>query len=185
MLLAMTPAQATTLMMEVDAASARTRALVAGLDEAALTKRPPSGGWSVAEALQHLILTADAMIPLAEKALAELESVSRKSTRKAGLGFVGWLLYASLEPPARVKIRTTKPFEPIAVDDPPTLAQRLGERDAKVRALIERASGLDTTSVKVTSPFNEKAKYNLYAAFRILLAHERRHLWQAERAKTP
>jgi hypothetical protein len=32
------------------------------------------------------------------------------------------------------------------------------------------------------SPFNAHVKYNVYAAFCVLLAHEQRHLWQAERA---
>ena len=36
--------------------------------------------------------------------------------------------------------------------------------------------------VKLVSPFNARLKYNALAAFRILAAHQRRHLWQAERA---
>ena len=146
-------------------------------------RRPGSGAWSVGENLQHLILTADAMLPLAESALAQLEREQKKASKPAGLGFVGWLLFKSLEPPARMKIKTTKPFEPVEVREPLTLLDRLSAADAKLKTLIDRASGLDTASVKVTSPFNEKAKYNLYAAFRIMLAHERRHLWSAERAK--
>ena len=34
----------------------------------------------------------------------------------------------------------------------------------------------------VISPFDKRVKYNMYSAFRILIAHERRHLWQAEQA---
>ena len=30
------------------------------------------------------------------------------------------------------------------------------------------------------SPFNSKLHYNLYSAFRIITAHQRRHLWQAQ-----
>jgi len=35
--------------------------------------------------------------------------------------------------------------------------------------------------VRVTSPFNARVRYNLYACFTILPRHQHRHLWQAER----
>jgi hypothetical protein len=180
----MTPDQAAALRGEVDVAAEQARRLVEGMDAGALMKRPGSGAWSVGENLQHLILTSNAMLPLAEAAVAQVEREQRKAAKPAGLGFIGWLLFKSLDPPARMKIKTTKPFEPVEVKDPLTLLDRLNAGDAKLKSLIDRASGLDTASVKVTSPFNEKAKYNLYAAFRIMLAHERRHLWAAERAKS-
>ena len=47
---------------------------------------------------------------------------------------------------------------------------------------IRSASGLDLNELRIGSPFNARLSYNVYAAFCILLAHERRHLWQAERA---
>jgi hypothetical protein len=179
----MTPEQARQLITEVDSAAARAAALVAGMDDAALRRRPSSGGWSVAENVQHLILTAGAMLPLAESAVAALERDRPPARGEAGLGFLGWMLFKSLEPPSRMKIKTTKPFEPIDVKDALTLVDRLRVNDEKLKALISRATGLDTTRVKVTSPFNDKVKYNLYAAFRIMLSHTRRHLWQAEQVK--
>jgi hypothetical protein len=32
------------------------------------------------------------------------------------------------------------------------------------------------------SPFDSRVRYNLFSAFRIIAAHQRRHLWQAEQA---
>ena len=42
-------------------------------------------------------------------------------------------------------------------------------------------NGLDITGVKVRSPFARWLRYTLYEWLLVLLAHERRHLWQAER----
>jgi hypothetical protein len=179
----MTPEQARDLKAEVAAVSKQALALTSGLDASALLESPAGGGWSVAENLQHLLLTADAMLPWAETALVELERGGRKAAGPSGLGLIGWLLIKALEPPPKMKVKTTKPFEPASVGDPSTLVTRLQEANSKLDALITRANGLATATVKVVSPFNANVKYNLYAAFRILLSHARRHLWQAEQAK--
>ncbi len=179
----MTPEQARELKAELEVVSTEARAVAEGTDAAALSLRPPGGGWSVAEILQHLILTADAMRPLIGTALAELERTGKKSTSPAGLGVMGWLLVKALEPPPRMKSKTSAPFEPMPVHEPLTLTNRLIEANAKLLTLIERGPGLDTRRVKIASPFNASVKYNLYAAFRITLAHARRHLWQAREVK--
>jgi hypothetical protein len=179
----MTPEQARELKMQLSAIDEELNALTNGMDASALSRRPSDGRWSVAEILQHLILTADAMEPLAERAVAELEKNNQKTSASSGLGFIGWLLVKSLEPPPRMKTKTTKPFEPVSVSDPVTLTGRLNQANARLDQLITRATGLDTSRAKVVSPFNEKLTYNVYAAFRITLAHLRRHLWQAREAK--
>ena len=184
MLRAMTPEQARALQAEVSAVSSDARALTAGMDTAFLMKKPAGGGWGVAENLQHLILTAEAMLPLAERATEELERDARRAARPSGLGIMGFLLIKAREPPPRMKSRTTKAFEPVAVSDPLTLTDRFIETNTRLDALIGRASGLATGTVKVASPFNARVKYNLYAALRIVLVHARRHLWQARAAKT-
>lgn len=175
----MTPEQARDLKVDLDLISKDIPSLTSGMDTAALMKRPADGGWSVGEILQHLSLTADAMLPLIDGAVAELERAGRKSTSPSSLGIMGWLLHKALEPPPRMKSKTSKPFEPVAVDDPLGLAARLVAENAKLSALIDRANGLATNTVKIASPFNASVKYNVYAAFRITLVHARRHLWQA------
>ena len=175
----MTPEQARELKAELEVVSKEAQAVAEGVDPATMTKRPASGGWSAAEIFQHLILTADAMLPLIEGARAQLEREGRKSTGPAGLGVMGWLLVKALEPPPRMKSKTSKPFEPVAVGDPETLASRLLETNSRLAAAIDGATGLATTTVKVASPFNTSVKYNVYAALRITLVHARRHLWQA------
>jgi hypothetical protein len=40
-------------------------------------------------------------------------------------------------------------------------------------------------TTKVTSPFDSRVSYNVFSMFCILETHERRHLWQAERAASP
>ena len=58
----------------------------------------------------------------------------------------------------------------------------LEARQVRVVALLQQAQGRRLDQVKVVSPFDSRISYNLFAAFRLFAAHERRHLWQAERA---
>ena len=67
--------------------------------------------------------------------------------------------------------------------EPLTLTDRFVATNDRLARLIDRATGLATGTVTLTSPFNAKVTYNLYAAMRILLVHARRHLWQARAAK--
>jgi hypothetical protein len=64
-------------------------------------------------------------------------------------------------------------------------AEAFGEFAAlqsKLAEILATTRGLDLQKVKIVSPFDKRVKYNVYSAFRILTAHQRRHLWQAEQA---
>jgi hypothetical protein len=56
------------------------------------------------------------------------------------------------------------------------------EQQARLVAALRAAEGLDLTRAKIASPFDRRVKYNIFAAFRIVETHERRHVLQAERA---
>ncbi|MBP6702487.1 MAG: DinB family protein [Vicinamibacteria bacterium] len=179
----MTPEQARLMKEELHGVDKEIRSITEGLDATGLRKRPGPSSWSVAENLEHLILTAEVMMPLIDDAVAKLERAGGKASRPSGLGFMGWMLLKALEPPPRMKSRTSKPFEPQATGDPLTLADRLRATNVKLGALIDRADGLATGTVKIASPFDARVKYNAYAALRITLVHARRHLWQARQAR--
>jgi hypothetical protein len=49
-------------------------------------------------------------------------------------------------------------------------------------ACVEAADGLPLGSVRITSPFDPRLRYNLYSCLTILPRHQHRHLWQAEQA---
>jgi hypothetical protein len=54
---------------------------------------------------------------------------------------------------------------------------------AAIQQQIRAMDGLDITTIRVTSPVNASLRYSTYSALHILAAHERRHLWQAERVR--
>ena len=158
----------------------RAARLAASATPTAWQSRPPTGGWSASECLQHLVLSADAMAPRIEAALAAGPAQSRASDPAYRPGLLARVLMWSLEPPYRMKSRTGVPFSPAQARTSAEDVAALREAHDRVRACLERARGRDLESLVITSPFAERIRYNVYAALAILPVHARRHLWQAE-----
>src|SRR5262245_42324191 len=97
------------------------------------------------------------------------------------MDLTGRLFVWSLEP-RWMRTKTLARFVPVHLGPLEQVLPRfLGYQD-QINAAIDSAEGLDLGAAKVTSPFNERIRYNVLSAFRILEVHERRHLRQAEAA---
>jgi len=168
---------------EVEQSSERARQLVSGLNEDQLRRRPQPGRWSVAECIAHLGKSAEINLPRLDAALSEARERNLRGDGPFQMDFVGGLLKWALEPPYRMKVKTTAPFEPTEIEPVALVLPRFLESQAELLARVDRAAGLALDRVKITSAFNQKVRYNAFAAFHIMLAHVRRHLWQAEQVK--
>jgi hypothetical protein len=174
--------QASALAAELEAASAQARDLASAFSRRELSESPSPGAWSADSNLMHLTLTSQALIPRMTRTLGKLADAGKRTSAPARADWVGRFYAWALEPPARIKARTPRPFAPAAgTSGEDALPAFLTEQEVLI-ALLDQAVGLDLGARKVPSPFSRYVKYNVYSAFRILLAHERRHLWQARRA---
>ena len=168
---------------EVEESSEHARRLVSGMSEEQLRWSPAPGRWSVAQCIAHLAKSAEVNLPRVDAALAEATQRNLRGDGPFQLDFVGGLLKWSLEPPYRMKVKTTAPFEPDALDPVAHVLPHFLASQSEILARVDRAQGLALDQVKITSAFNSKVRYNAFAAFHIMLAHIRRHLWQAEQVK--
>jgi hypothetical protein len=171
------------LAAELRAVTDRARALAAGLDEEGFARRPAPERWSPAECLAHLNLTTRAFLPLIDEALARGRASDRRSGGRYRRDLVGWLLGRSLEPPARYRMPTTAPFVPSSVGSRDAVVGEFVVLQEELIRRVEAGSGQDLNRLRVASAFNPRFKYNLFSCFSVLAAHERRHLWQAERGR--
>jgi len=87
-----------------------------------------------------------------------------------------------LEPPSRLKLPTAPAFEPLAVTSAEQVLSAFHELNARMDGQLKRGYGLALETAMITSPFSEAVKYNVYSAFVLIAAHNRRHLWQATQA---
>jgi hypothetical protein len=173
------------LHAELNATTQRLHTLVDAIEETSWRTPPAQGRWSVAECVEHLNMTSRAYIPLLGDALRD--GRARGLTNAGGsnrMDLMGWFLAKMLEPPVkRMRVTTSEPF---ATPSVVPRADAVAEYEALQRTLIgilDQADGLALSKIKLASPFNAKMRYSVYSAYRVIAAHQRRHLWQAEQAR--
>jgi len=166
------------VIAEFDAATADARRLADSLDDAAFARRPAPDRWSPAECIAHLTITTDVYLPIIRDAVTRAKAMPGARGRYR-CDWKGWLLARSLEPSARFKIKTPPRFEPRDLGAKANVMNDFVRSQEALEALVRESSGRDLRRVKIVSPFSAKMSYNMYSCFKILTAHERRHLAQA------
>jgi hypothetical protein len=162
---------------ELETARHRAHTLAAPLDETAWAARPAPTAWSAAECLIHLNLTSRAFIPRLRDALASGRRVAAARYRMDPMGAFLWWVGT-----LRVPIRTTEPFVPRASEPRSVVLAEFDALQDQVIKIVEDAEGLDLVALRIESPFDPRIRYNVYAGLRVIAAHQRLHLRQAERA---
>lgn len=165
---------------ELDTAGGRLGSLARQVPEESWTRRPDPARWSVAECVAHLNLTSLAFLPIIDDAIARAREIDGPAPRRYRRDPVGWLLWKSSGPPVRLRIKTTAAFVPTGDRRRGDLVTEFDRLQVELVGRVRRADGLRIDRVKVTSPFDARVRYNLYAALSILPRHQHRHLWQAE-----
>ena len=175
-------AQLRDVLNDLERALERVRLLASAYTNEEWLARPSEGSWSAAECIAHLNLTSEAYVPLLEEGLAEARALGGNPPERFRKDLLGWLIWRTVRPEARMRVKTTPSFVPGGATDKGALVadfERL--QDAQMNA-ARAAEGLPIHRVKIASPFAERVHYSLYSGLAILAAHQHRHLGQAERA---
>lgn len=176
------PDALTAVERELDGATAQARALIDSTEGRYFTVRPHPNSWSAAECIAHLSISTESFLPILREALDEAKKRNLSRPRMPSMDILGRVLRWFLEPPIRQRVKTAQPFVPKSVR---AKAEAFGEflsLQTRLIAMIEEARPFDLNRIKIVSPFDKRVRYNVFSAFRIIAAHQRRHLWQAERA---
>lgn len=142
---------------------------------------PPSGGWSVAQCVEHLNITVRSYLPALDEGIAD---AIRRGLYGEGPFRYHWV--------ARLFVRTVGPSPPMKFRAPavwmPPASRPRQETLAAFRAYqvqcidrLRQANGLDLSRAKVKSPASSLLRLPLGSAFATLVAHAERHLAQARR----
>lgn len=166
---------------ELQEARARVHQVAADAGDRHWSTRPAPDRWSVAECLIHLNASSTAFLPRIRAVLDEGHRAGLSGHGPFRLDFWGWMLCRMLEPPARMKAKTSPPFEPVSIEPPAKVVADFDRLQGLLVQCVEASDGLPIQKLKVSSPFAKHIKYSLYSAYRVIPAHQRRHLWQAER----
>jgi hypothetical protein len=150
-------------------------ALTASRDNADLTARLAPNSWSVAECLDHLAQTTRAFLPALLDAVAIAPRLTTNRPLKTGL--LARLFIRNLEPPYRIRLKVLPQLTPQHREFDPAWRSFTASQ-TQLAETIFSATSLAIDTVKIKSPVYARFSYNIHGAFRMLVAHERRHLWQ-------
>lgn len=156
---------------------------LANLDPARFNWRAAPDRWSVGQCIEHLNITIERYLPVLRAAVQSARAQGLTSSE--GPFTIGWLerwFIRSLEPPVRRRFKTPKSFVAPPDLDPVTTVERARRLRSELAEVIRSADGLNQPKIKVRSQF-APISWTLNGTFAVLLAHERRHLWQARQVR--
>jgi len=172
------------LILQVNECRRRAEQLTAGLTPEQVTRRPSPPKWSIAECLAHLNLTAAVVQPKIAWAIEQGKREDITGTGPFSPGFMGRLLIWIAEPPPKFRMPAPRRIAPgVGRSDSSQVMTDFMKVQDGWEKLIREGDGLDQHKVKVASPFPGMPRLRLAAPIPWMLAHQRRHLLQAENVK--
>ena len=157
--------------------------LAAGLDDQEFNWSPGAARWSVGQCIEHLNTTHRIWQPLLAEAVNSARDRNQLSDGPYAYGFLSRLFLRWTEPPVKFRARAPKRFRPAERILPGQALSEFREHHDRLDKLLADANGVDLAGVRVASAFSRYFRYSLGMAFWILLAHDRRHLWQARQIR--
>jgi DinB superfamily len=149
--------------------------LVLGRDKIELMTRPEPGSWCVGECLDHLTQTTRAFLPAISAAVARAPKL--KTNRRLRTGILPSLFIRNLNPPYLIRFKVLPRLAPKNPDSD-TAWHNFVQSQSELLVVLSSAAGLAIDKVRIKSPVYARISYNIYGAFRMLSAHQSRHVWQ-------
>jgi hypothetical protein len=172
-----------TLRARAIASHARVAELARPLDPERLVRRPPDGGWSVGEVLEHLCVSEEAYEPLVAALLRQARPDAGAPAREWSPTFFGKFLVRSLA--GTGKLPSPKVVRPGTSPRGGVVEAFLAQQTALV-ARLDDAANFDWRALTLRSPLvpavvRPLARLNLGDSFSVSVVHVERHTRQIER----
>ena len=146
-----------------------------------LNWKPSADQWSVAQCFDHLIMTNSGYFPLVEEITAGGYRPSLKERLPLLPRFFGSVVLNAVQPEAKRKFKAVADFQPASSAIGGDIISKFKAHQEDVVNHMRLTEGLDLRKVIITSPVASFMTYSLLDAYKILVAHERRHMAQAKR----
>jgi len=169
------------LVAELEAVAEDASKVFGNLSAAQLNWKPSAEQWSVGQCFDHLIVTNRCFFPDIERVAAGKYKSSLWGRVSPLSGFFGRFILKALDPEKGRKTKAPRVFEPATSDVAADVIERFAAHQEELSALMRATAGADLRGLKVTSPVSPVATYSLLDAYRIVVAHERKHFEQARR----
>jgi hypothetical protein len=157
--------------------------LTSSLTEAEFHAPARGGGWSMGQCVEHLVLAGHSFLPRWDAALKQAEQLAANHSAKTSYSWWQRQLLRAMEDPSRLKLRSVPALVPYGRHSIEETVLRFRHMHEELVRRIEQTGGLDVRRTSIQSPLVSWMSHALGFSFEIALAHERRHIRQALRAR--
>jgi hypothetical protein len=169
------------LVEELGAVTEDARKVFGGLTPAQLNWKPSAEQWSVGQCFDHLIQTNRCFFPDMERVAAGTFKSSAWARVSPLSGFCARMILRALDPVKGMKTKAARVFLPASSDVSADVIEKFTGHQVELAERMRATAGRDPRRTMVSSPVTAVATYSLLDAYRIIVAHERKHFEQARR----
>lgn len=153
--------------------------LLNGLTEEQFNKKPSSGGWSIGECVDHLIVTGKDYTSQIERGLKKAQHKNLLLKSKFKFSWLGRSFIKNIEPPVKRKFKVPARWTPEVKLSMKNIKEEYLLLQEKYIDQLYDSKGLDIMKVKLPSPATSLLRFSIFEMFAVNAAHQRRHIWQA------
>jgi len=153
------------------------------ISETQLNWKQSSQSWSIAQCLQHLMISHLAYFPVLNQIIEGEFKMSFWERNSPFSRFWGREMKERLQEKVKGRLTAPRKIQPKKSEYHIVLLDRYQENLEEFLNLISKCNKVDLDKTIITSPLLSIVTYSLRDAFQFLLQHEHRHINQAIRVK--
>lgn len=150
------------------------------LDENDLNKPSASGGWSIAQCLEHLNTYGHYYLPLLEKEIGH-NSKSDISNEYAESWLGAYLIKLMDSEKSKKKFKAVKKHQPLGCVPASQIVSEFIDQQEKMLALLRKAQNVDLKRAKIPLSVAFWIRLPLGDILYFMVVHSQRHILQAKR----
>lgn len=156
--------------------------LVENVEDEALRRAPDSETWSVVQIFDHLNTAGWLLLNPLEEAIQDGKEAGPYGEPPFRYGIISRWFVRSMHPSSRWTFTAPSVFEPETTETlyPAETVEEFRGLQDQFASCVADAAGLDLRRLRVASPALPLLRISLGAWFEASIAHQRRHLVQAE-----
>jgi hypothetical protein len=157
------------------------RRIARDLSDAQANWQPSPTAWSIAQCLDHLGRANTVYSAALHEAVRETSSAKRSSSQAIQPGWFGRFFIRALEPPPKRKLQSPKKIVPASRIACQEVLEAFLRSHEAVRYVIRDGAALDLNRIRFHNPFIGLLRFTVGTGLLVITAHDRRHLWQAQK----
>ena len=166
---------------ELDAIAADAGTAFGRLDARQINWKADASRWSVAQCLEHLLTANRQMVEMADQALDATRGRTLWQRLPIWPGLLGRMLVRTQSPNATRRFKAPGKAQPAASALDTAIVGRFVDQQRELIAKLDASATRDLAGAVMASPFLGIVTYSVLDGWRLIAAHERRHVQQAKR----